>query len=509
MQSLGNNGNGSRSITGINGLNFGNNIPEDIDIITIDEGNLDINKPRLWWDEATDSFELNKSLTLPGGSLKIGNYKLSENIVDGDGLEKIGSFHILPNEGISGNICLHEGAEPICSGHGDGHRLWVDEAHNLKWQNESGVSKTIGAAFTEVDPIFVDWDRSAGISITESQISDLQDYLLSETDPIFSAWKSSFTQGSIIFADATGLIENNDNLFWDNANKRLGLGLIDPARAVHLQDDNAVFRIDRDTNSPAVMLFRFPNNDYTTPWKGFIFGVNAAGPDDGTFFISDFHQSVSGGGDNRFTIDNDGKVVIPGALDIGGIISGDGSGLTNLVEDDPVFSAWDKSSGISITESQISDLSHIPAFDGNIPEIFNSAGLFKIQPDAQGDVEVFSDTDVDNAENSKILKVWRRASEGNDYIRFYISAARKAYIHASQELILQSQNPFTINSITDDIFFKVGDNAGAKKFYFQDSDNNDLMKLDSDGKLSFGGVTADEMVHLLNGNIHRLCRPEY
>ena len=155
-------------------------------------------------------------------------------------------------------------------------------------------------------------------------------------------------------------------------------------------------------------------------------------------------------------------------------------------ETDPVFSAWNKTDGIIITENQISDLSHTPVFDGDIPEIYNSSGLFKIQPNVQGDVELFGDTDVGNNENSKIFKMWRRAPEGNDYIRMYISANRNCFIHASNKLTLQAQVPFTINSVTDDIIFKVGDNAGAKKFYFQDSDNNDLVTIDSNGLLGIG-----------------------
>lgn len=38
--------------------------------------------------------------------------------------------------------------------------------------------------FAEVDPIFGLWDKSTGISITESQISDFGTYLTAETDPI-------------------------------------------------------------------------------------------------------------------------------------------------------------------------------------------------------------------------------------------------------------------------------------------------------------------------------------
>ncbi|MCP4666681.1 MAG: hypothetical protein GY849_09955, partial [Deltaproteobacteria bacterium] len=45
---------------------------------------------------------------------------------------------------------------------------------------------------TETDPIFTAWDKSTGISITESQISDLDHFTTSdEIDPIFTAWDKS------------------------------------------------------------------------------------------------------------------------------------------------------------------------------------------------------------------------------------------------------------------------------------------------------------------------------
>ncbi|MFH0756870.1 MAG: tail fiber protein [Bacteroidota bacterium] len=42
-------------------------------------------------------------------------------------------------------------------------------------------------AITETDPSFNNWDKSTGISINESQVTDLQSYLTSETDPGFSS----------------------------------------------------------------------------------------------------------------------------------------------------------------------------------------------------------------------------------------------------------------------------------------------------------------------------------
>ncbi|MCK5614985.1 hypothetical protein KAR91_74675 [Candidatus Pacearchaeota archaeon] len=110
-----------------------------------------------------------------------------------------------------------------------------------------------------------------------------------------------------------------------------------------------------------------------------------------------------------------------------------------------------------------------------------SGDALKIQPGAAGDVELFGDSNVANNDNSKIFKVWRKAAEGNDYLRFYISQNRTAYIHSSNNLTLQAQVPFTINSVTDDINFKVGDNAGAKKVYFKNSDGTAIATIDSDG----------------------------
>lgn len=45
------------------------------------------------------------------------------------------------------------------------------------------TSETIAGGITETDPVFTEWDKSTGISITESQISDLGAYIETETDP--------------------------------------------------------------------------------------------------------------------------------------------------------------------------------------------------------------------------------------------------------------------------------------------------------------------------------------
>lgn len=44
----------------------------------------------------------------------------------------------------------------------------------------------------EKDPVFKAWDKSDGISIKESQISDFKLYLTKETDPLFAAWDKNY-----------------------------------------------------------------------------------------------------------------------------------------------------------------------------------------------------------------------------------------------------------------------------------------------------------------------------
>ena len=49
------------------------------------------------------------------------------------------------------------------------------------------TAESFTGTITETDPVFTAWDKSTGISITESQVSDLGSYLETETDPAVSA----------------------------------------------------------------------------------------------------------------------------------------------------------------------------------------------------------------------------------------------------------------------------------------------------------------------------------
>ncbi len=65
-------------------------------------------------------------------------------------------------------------------------QTYLTDLSGLNTDNLSeGATNKYFSGFTEIDPIFSGWNKSTGISITESQVSDLQTYLTSEDDPIF------------------------------------------------------------------------------------------------------------------------------------------------------------------------------------------------------------------------------------------------------------------------------------------------------------------------------------
>jgi len=55
------------------------------------------------------------------------------------------------------------------------------------------TAESVTGGVTETDPIFTSWDKSTGISITESQINDLGTYIETETDPVFTGWDKDYS----------------------------------------------------------------------------------------------------------------------------------------------------------------------------------------------------------------------------------------------------------------------------------------------------------------------------
>jgi uncharacterized protein (TIGR02145 family) len=144
---------------------------------------------------------------------------------------------------------------------------------------------------TETDPVFTTWDKSSGITITESQITNLQPYLTAETDPLYNA---SVAKG-ITSADTANwnakITAETDPVFttWD---KSAGITIT----------ESQITNLQSYLTAEADPLY---------------------------------NASVAKGITSTDTANWNAKIT---------------------TETDPVFTTWDKSSGINITESQITNL---------------------------------------------------------------------------------------------------------------------------------------------------------
>ena len=87
----------------------------------------------------------------------------------------------------------------------NGTNLGASQLLSVPYALHSKTAETITGEIniTESDPVFSAWDKTSGIEITESQISDFQTYLISETDPVYNA---------SIASDITG----TDTANWNN-----------------------------------------------------------------------------------------------------------------------------------------------------------------------------------------------------------------------------------------------------------------------------------------------------
>jgi len=89
-------------------------------------------------------------------------------------------------------------------------------------------------------------DHSAGIvNTTPTTDTDIANKKYVD-DKEVESFPTSLTAGSVVFSDGTNLTEDNDKLFWDNTNNRLGIGTDAPATLLHIVSNTADrFRLER------------------------------------------------------------------------------------------------------------------------------------------------------------------------------------------------------------------------------------------------------------------------
>jgi hypothetical protein len=96
------------------------------------------------------------------------------------------------------------------------------------------------------------------------------------------------------------------------SNVNVGIGTPAPARQLHLKGDNAVFRMDRPSDTAAFMLVRTDAGG--SPQKTFVVGTNASGANTGEFVINDLGTAVAGPGTRRMTITTNGAIEFTGIV---------------------------------------------------------------------------------------------------------------------------------------------------------------------------------------------------
>jgi hypothetical protein len=104
-------------------------------------------------------------------------------------------------------------------------------------------------------------------------------------------WRAQVTQSnSLVLGSIAGLNES----LGPHASVNVGIGVAAPQRQLHLKGNNAVFRMDRDSDTAAFMIVR--TNAAGSPLKTFVVGTNAAGADNGEFVVNDLGAAVGGPG---------------------------------------------------------------------------------------------------------------------------------------------------------------------------------------------------------------------
>ncbi|MBA4741430.1 MAG: tail fiber domain-containing protein [Azoarcus sp.] len=92
----------------------------------------------------------------------------------------------------------------------------------------------------------------------------------------------------------------------------VGIGVQVPERLLHLRGSNAVFRMDRPTDTAAFLIVRTDSSG--NPLKSYVMGVNASSPGVGELVINDLGAEVGGPGTRRMTITDSGEAHFSGTV---------------------------------------------------------------------------------------------------------------------------------------------------------------------------------------------------
>lgn len=215
---------------------------------------------------------------------------------------------------------------------------------------DTGDTSRWGKVYTETDPLFSAWDKSAGITINQSQITDFDPFTTTdETDPVFkqSVAKGITQADTVRWNDKSSFSGNYQDLH----NKPLALSQFTNDVGFQRSGDDE----DVSSTNEIQTLYADPTNNQI--------GLSLGG---GTVRVTDVE------GDPKFSSWNKREgITIQEAQII------DLDHFTNADETDPKFSAWNKREGITIQEAQIIDLQHFTNSDEIDPKYAADSSFIK------------------------------------------------------------------------------------------------------------------------------------
>ncbi len=108
---------------------------------------------------------------------------------------------------------------------------------------------------------------------------------------------ASFTEGSVVFASSTILTQDNANFFWDNTNKRLGIGTTTPIHDVEIQGHLGIIRtsIENDTHAMEITANAAGFSDFKAIDIDYITGAIAAGEEEACILVNIDETAATGG----------------------------------------------------------------------------------------------------------------------------------------------------------------------------------------------------------------------
>jgi hypothetical protein len=263
----------------------------------------------------------------------------------------------------------------------------------------SSLAKTIDAIDTtywgrpETDPFYNAWDKHAGIAITESQITNLKHFTTAdETDPKYAS-DSSFIKSGVRSWNSSlaKTIDSADTTRWGNdddpTNEIQTLGIINDSvflskggGYIKLEDDPVFSAWDKHTGitvteSQITNLKHFTTADETDPRYAVDSSFIKSGIRD---WNSSLAKTIDTADTTRWGNDDDPRNELQTLGIVGDSITlSKGGGAIKRIETDPIFTAWNRSDGITITESQITNLKHFTTADEIDPKYAVDSSFIK------------------------------------------------------------------------------------------------------------------------------------